>query len=196
MFQEGVYYRFGKKTLTLALSRSFSFLIFAVLAFMVLFFARGKVALLSIAHQGTFLTLFDSILKNITFYGMIALGIIFVILVFSAWLDYQSREFMLDQYALRIRSGIFSRHEITIPYGEIQNVNMNETFSGRMMGVVELLVLTAGHEDKGEESSGIFQMIDRNVATNLQDELLRRASASNFHFGSGAPASSIPSHVE
>ena len=84
---------------------------------------------------------------------------------------------MLDDDALKVRHGIFSREEIAIPYRQIQDVDIDEDITDRIWGVCRLVILTAGHEDEPRpegESEGILPVIDKTLAQQLQAELLRR----------------------
>jgi uncharacterized membrane protein YdbT with pleckstrin-like domain len=177
MFTEGVYYRFGSKTFTATLLGFLPFCIVGIIGLILFsYLPQGVTAILGVTRSMPLLPTVEKIAHFIDLYGSIVLALIFLGLLIDAWLDYSSREFMLDHYALRVRTGFLSRREVAIPYDQIQNVNLNESVAGRMYGVSELLVLTAGHEDQGEESSGIFKTIDRSLALSLQDELLKRSS--------------------
>lgn len=177
MFTEGVYYRLGTKTLIFSLLRLVPLIVFGIAAIIILSYAPSGVSqVLGAVNSSSILPFVETIVHYGTFYGSLLLVLLVIILILNACIDYVTKEFMLDRYALRIRSGFLSRQEITIPYDQIQNVNMNESIIGRIFGVSELIVLTAGNEDDGEESSGTFSTIDRSWAVTLQDELLKRSS--------------------
>ena len=95
----------------------------------------------------------------------------------QAWYLYSSHVFMLDDYALHIRSGILNRNEVAIPYRQIQDVSLDESYIERMFGVSELNIMTAGHEDnKRDKSSAEFPLIGKVLAVALQEELSKRSS--------------------
>ncbi len=103
--------------------------------------------------------------------------VIFLITLIVAWLIYINYLFMLSDDALKIRRGVFSREEIAIPYRQIQDVDIDQSFVDRIWGVARLVVLTAGHEDEPQpegESEGILPVIDKKLAEQLQAELLKR----------------------
>lgn len=104
----------------------------------------------------------------------------FIIIVgaIRGWIKYVSCTFVLGEYALIIRRGILSKRETSIPYRQIQNVDISQSFSNRMMGVSKLVILTAGHDDNDNtgESEGIFDVIQSSVASELQEELLKRTN--------------------
>ena len=118
--------------------------------------------------------------------GYVVLGawllfaLILIVTLLAAYLSYIGYEFMLDDDALKIRRGILSKEEIAIPYRQIQDVDIDQSFSDRMWGVARLAILTAGHEGEkngegADESEGVFPAIDRVLAESLQTELLKRA---------------------
>ena len=111
-------------------------------------------------------------------YASIVLMCYVILLILLAWYDYSAHKFMMDEYSLHIRDGILSRRETAIPFRQIQDVDLKETYTHRIFGVAEFHILTAGHgdsEDRGELSSGVFRLIDRRYATELQKELLGKA---------------------
>jgi uncharacterized membrane protein YdbT with pleckstrin-like domain len=69
-----------------------------------------------------------------------------------------------------------SKKEISIPYRQIQDINIEQTFYFKMMGVSKLVVLTAGSDDndKEGEAEGIFEVIDSSVAEKIREELLQK----------------------
>ncbi len=111
-----------------------------------------------------------------------ALYLIFVLFIIvgvvMSWLDYISCNFTLDENAFIIRRGILNKKEVSIPYRQIQDIDIEQTFNNKMLGVSKLVVLTAGNDDndKEGESEGIFEVIDSKVAEQLRDDLLQRAN--------------------
>ena len=161
MFTQGIYYKFGRNVFIISLIRRLLAVLLMVIAmvfiqaFLPIGFIAGYIFLGLVAYAG--------------------------VVVMSAWYEYSYHEFKLDEYALVIRSGIVNRREISIPYRQIQNVDMNSSYAERAFGVAELFVLTSGNEDRGsegkdEESSAIFPLVNHDYAVELQRELLKRAN--------------------
>ena len=66
-----------------------------------------------------------------------------------------------------------------MPYRQIQDVDIEEDITDRILGVCRLVILTAGHEDEPKsegESEGVLPVIDKTLAEQLQTELLKRAN--------------------
>ncbi len=98
--------------------------------------------------------------------------------VIISWLDYISCSFTLDDFAFKITRGIFGKREISIPYRQIQDINIEQSFSNKMLGVSTLVVLTAGNDndDKEGEAEGVFRVIDSRVAEQIRENILQKAS--------------------
>ncbi len=179
MFTEGIYYRFGTRTFIISLFRHAIIIFVGICILVGASYLPELIGSLPALPGGTTSIGLDSmqpIINTIISYGSILLGVIALFLVLIEWINYESHKFMLDHYALRVRSGWLARSEVAIPYTEIQTVNLNESLIGRMWGVSGMSILTGGSEDRGEESSGSFHAIDNTIARALQEELLRRSS--------------------
>jgi uncharacterized membrane protein YdbT with pleckstrin-like domain len=96
--------------------------------------------------------------------------------VFLSWLNYISCTFILGDLSFVIKRGILSKKIETIPYKQIQDITIEQSFSSRLMGVCKLVILTAGNDnnDKEKESEGVFGVIDINIAKNLQSTILQK----------------------
>jgi putative membrane protein len=95
-----------------------------------------------------------------------------------SWLQYISCTFALEENSFNIRRGIFSKKEVSIPYRQVQDVDIDQTFFNKLMGVSKLVILTAGNDDNDEEgeAEGIFEVIDADVAEKLREDILRRTN--------------------
>jgi len=100
-----------------------------------------------------------------------------------AWLTYINYVFLMAEDSFKIKRGILNKTENAIPYRQIQNVDIERSFMFQMLGLSRLIILTAGHEDEtpkgtpsvSDEAEGVIPAIDKNLAEQLQTELLKRA---------------------
>jgi uncharacterized membrane protein YdbT with pleckstrin-like domain len=121
-------------------------------------------------------------LLNVALLGafvLIVLAILFAVLLAS--IDYLTYHFMLDENALRIEQGLLNKSEISIPYRQIQDVDLEQSFIHMMLGVARVAVLTAGHEGKSPEDTSddseiALPIIDKPRAEIIRTELLKRAN--------------------
>ena len=113
--------------------------------------------------------------------GMAFWIIAFIFAFLAASLDYYSYQFFLDTDALKIKRGVINKDEISIPYRQIANVNVEQTLLHQLLGVARIAILTAGHEDKNGDteedfSEGALPVIAKEEAEKLRDVLISRAN--------------------
>ncbi len=163
------YQTLGKKTYWLFVSKwletPFAFLIGAVV---VSFVRRTSVVPAQYQHVVA--------IGSLALFGLSVVS--FFISISVARFAYRSQGFCLSDDALKIRRGVFTKQEIAIPYRQIQNVDVERTFFQQIAGVSKLVIVTAGSDDEKteqNESKGILENLDKEVAVALQEELLRRA---------------------
>jgi uncharacterized membrane protein YdbT with pleckstrin-like domain len=158
MFTQGVYYKCGRNVYLISLLKQLPVVVLALIILVVI--AR-----------------LPAVVSQAFWWGLLLLIIYMAIAAIQAWYLYSSHVFMLDDYALHIRSGILNRNEVAIPYRQIQDVSLDESYIERMFGVSELNIMTAGHEDnKRDKSSAEFPLIGKVLAVALQEELSKRSS--------------------
>ena len=111
--------------------------------------------------------------------ALLIIGILFLLYaLISSWIEYIGVKFMFDEFAFHIQKGILSKSEIAIPYRQIQNVNREQSFNEKAWNIARVIVETAGTDDvRNAKSGGVLPILDANLATMLQQELLRRSSA-------------------
>lgn len=105
-------------------------------------------------------------------FPVIALGVLI-----NIW-RYFSVQYKLEEDVLKYRRGLISVDEVSIPYLKIEDVDLDQSVIGRIIGVASISVITAGREEKGasSETEAIFHMMDIGKARSLQSELLSRGS--------------------
>jgi uncharacterized membrane protein YdbT with pleckstrin-like domain len=114
--------------------------------------------------------------------GFLLFILLAAVLLLSAWLEYISFKYYLDDNAFKIQTGIININEISILYHQIQNVDVDRPLLYRMMGMSRLVIFTAAHEDEKthpqehDETEAIIDLIDNTQAESLQQELLSRSN--------------------
>jgi uncharacterized membrane protein YdbT with pleckstrin-like domain len=184
-FTNGTYYKFGLKAFYYSLVCDGIIFFIGVIAVILVSFSLGVGSPAGL----------DVLLPGLILMFLYAIGALSM-----AKYNYACHQFMLDDYALHIRTGIVNRSEMSIPYRQIQDVNIEESYIERMFGVASLSVLTAGHEDTAyakageagvpeEESSGFFQQVERAYADELQKVLMRSSNIQQVVATNPAPVS-------
>ena len=112
--------------------------------------------------------------------GFLLFIILCLILILTAWLQYISFAFAFDDAAFKTRHGIFNLTEISIPYRQIQDIDISRPLSYRLLGMSRIVILTAGREDtdnpERDHSESTIDLIENKIALELQHELLERST--------------------
>lgn len=122
-------------------------------------------------------------LTNILIIGLFIITFfILVINIVLSWLKYKSCYFIVGENTFTVKTGLFNKIENSIPYQQIQNMNIEQSFSYRMMGICELHILTAGNDnnDKEGEAGVNLKVIDMNVAKKLREVVLQKTNIKNI----------------
>jgi uncharacterized membrane protein YdbT with pleckstrin-like domain len=119
----------------------------------------------------------DSLFSYIAFGGVILFTFLLFVLFIAAFLEYYGLSFMFDQGGFKTRKGIFHLNEQSIPFQQIQNVDIKRPLLYRFLGVSRMVILTAGRDDipsDGHDSNSIvIDLIDKYQAEEIHDELLK-----------------------
>lgn len=105
------------------------------------------------------------------------LAIIFICFGFVvSSLQYRFFVFTLEEFGLHLRKGILNVEEITIPYRQMQDVDVTRSILYRLLGLSRLVVFSAGHEqpDEPEQTDTLFDPIDSDIAEEIRIILDRR----------------------
>lgn len=104
--------------------------------------------------------------------------------VIIAFFQYIAYEFMLDEHALKIRSGIINIEVEAVPFRQIQSVDVERDLLYRVIGISRLVIFTSATEDPGtgEKAEVVIPAIDKNVGYAIQEELLKRANIERVTF--------------
>jgi putative membrane protein len=172
---EEVYHTMGKKT----------FWIFFLERVHAAFILLLLTIVLFVLSQQAFLTLTK--ISDLANYVMMAAWIclalfivVFAITLLIAWLIYKNYKFCLGDDSLKIKRGILNKEEVAIPYRQIQDVDLRRDISFQIMGLSQIVILTAGHDEDekpgDDDSEGILPALDKDLAEWMQAELLKRAN--------------------
>lgn len=131
----------------------------------------------------TVTTLFPVIGANIENFGSMFIPLIFFLaillgsvgIVLSA-LRYHFYVFTLEEFGIKLRQGVLRVVEISIPYRQMQNVDVTRSLVYRFFGLSRLVILSAGHEqaEEGDQTDTVFDPIDSEIAEEIRILLGRR----------------------
>lgn len=94
-------------------------------------------------------------------------------------------KFTLDEHAFRLQRGLFRIREITFPYNQISNVNIEQPYHYRMLGLAQLDIISSSDNSstrkKKKQNAYLIPLIDKSIAKELRLQLMRYGS------GKGSP---------
>ena len=99
----------------------------------------------------------------------------FLIGYIVAVIEYRNYTFTLDEFDLRMNRGILNKKILSVPYRQIQDLNIERTILMRILGLSSLVIQSAGHEDNVEHgmSEVILQPIEKDIAEDVLVQLQR-----------------------
>jgi len=109
--------------------------------------------------------------------GVFVISLILIIVGFIiGWLEYINYAYTLSEFDLRMRRGVLNRREISIPYRQIQDVDIDRNFANILLGLSRIVMQTAAHEEADEKgmTEVVLEPVDKAIALDLRDILERR----------------------
>ena len=167
------------------------FLLFVVFIFYLMrnLLLTGLAQSLSTIWPGDVYKLFDSFLQIVVFIAYIFAGLGIVL----AYLQYYFFTFTLAEFDIRLQKGVLTIEKITIPYRQIQDVDVTRSIMYRIFGVSRLVIMSAGHENPEEKDADrtIFDPIDADMAEEIRLLLERRVGVQVIETEAEADAEEI-----
>ena len=113
----------------------------------------------------------------------IVLCIIIVVAVFFlGWLEYFRYGIFLDEKNIKISRGLFSTEQIGIPYRRIQDMRISRSLVDQFIGISNIIISIVAEEDeKTSPDSIILPSLDKKIAEELHDIVLKRAQVEQIH---------------
>lgn len=111
--------------------------------------------------------------------GIFIVSIILIIIgLLVSYIKYISCDFTMDENAFSIRRGFLTKREVSIPYRQIQNINIEQSLRSKMLGIGKLVILTEGDRNESNEGSkeGVFEVIDYDLAHRVREYILGRTN--------------------
>lgn len=105
---------------------------------------------------------------------LLYLVLFMVILLLTAYMRYRNFLFYIDDSAQSfvLESGVFNKAKVLIPLDKIQQVNINQSFINKLVGVFSVEVESAGSKEK----EVVIDSVSYAVAQALRSELIRYIS--------------------
>lgn len=96
-------------------------------------------------------------------------------LAWSYW-KFRNIRFSLQEFDFKMKSGILEKKEVSIPYRQIQSVDIVRSLTHQMLGLSKLVMLTAGHEENDEHKLAevVLEPVDKGFAEEIRNALQER----------------------
>lgn len=132
---------------------------------------------LSGAAAGPYLGQINLLLETLIWIILPLLLLFFLVWVF---LTFNSYRYELTEREFRKEYGVIRKKYVSIPYEQVQNVDIYRDVAERLLGLSELHIQTAGMSEGAKQTSaeGILPGLAKDEAENLRSELIKRASLS------------------
>lgn len=170
--EHGVYYGFGRKSFMAKLVKKMA------IPLGILF--MSAVMLVMNSNQS------DGLLIQIAYFGIIGACVLGIVQFIIAYLDHLGTKFMISANALYIRSGIFNRREISVPFKHINNIHQFQSVSDRMLSVATCSIEVMDDEvatSNIEKFSGDIYMheVDVSLLQPLREAILSHANTQRMY---------------
>jgi uncharacterized membrane protein YdbT with pleckstrin-like domain len=176
MIELGAEHRLGRKSFFLLLSHKTGVGLVLVLVSLILLAASGEIiqgiagamSLGSHATPAGAATISAGVSYVISAFFLV--GLILSLVGFIACrLQYDNYTYSFGEFDLRLKKGIFNKKETSIPYRQIQDVNIERSLGHQMLGLSKVTMMTAGHEEAGEQ--GMSQIVLEPIEKELAEEV-------------------------
>ena len=157
------YQKFGKKTLFVLVVKKCALAAFILLV-LIIFIIAG--------------------LTTIILPAAIIFIIVSLITFLAGWFEYTHYEIFIGEDGLKIKKGTAKVEETGIPYRYIKEVKIERKLMGQLMGVSSVIITVLGEEEGqplSKESEIILPSIDKNIAVQIQDEILKKSKVEKIN---------------
>jgi putative membrane protein len=125
--------------------------------------------------NGTLASISSAVSSVILGLFLVSIMVILVSIII-ALLEYRNYAFTFEEFDLKMRRGIFDRREVSLPYRQIQDVDIERDVSHQLLGLSKLVLMTAGHEEAGEHEMAevLLEPLDKEAAEEIRAMLQRK----------------------
>ncbi|TBX69944.1 PH domain-containing protein [Flavobacterium silvisoli] len=99
--------------------------------------------------------IFDAEIRENTFFLIIALIVLLVLVIIFARLSFCKRGYVFRNHDVIYRTGIIATNTVIIPYNRVQHVALHEGFVARFFGLAKVEIFTAGGKGSDIQIPGI-----------------------------------------
>ena len=173
----------GRKTMILMLIQGLIPCVLFLFVVIALSFIKNRISFGDSSSLDILYQLIPAVDPNVSVLGNIIIPVLFFLAIILGgigvlvnYLRYVCFKFTLEEFGLRMRKGVLRVEEISIPYRQMQNVDVTRPLFYRILGLSRLVILSAGHEqiEEGDQTDTVFDPIDSEIAEEIRTLLGRR----------------------
>lgn len=124
----------------------------------------------------------DSAVSTATLWWILTIPVLLFTFIWAK-LTYRFYRYELTDAGFRKELGVITKKYVTIPYDRIQNVDIYRGILARVLGLSDLNIQTAGASGQTSRSEGRLPALSHEVAEQLRDELIQRATKAKKNQG-------------
>jgi len=164
------YTKLGHKTLNLLiLKRSANLLFFLLpILLLIIFWNFIPTEYLSIANW-----LIIGLTALFIFYGLI--------IILLGWLEYKHYKILINDETVVIYRGLFSEEDVGLPFRRIKQADIERSLMSQIFGVSNICLTITGEEDDAAKNIIILPLIDKKLAQEIQDIILKKAEVEEIN---------------
>jgi uncharacterized membrane protein YdbT with pleckstrin-like domain len=105
------------------------------------------------------------------------LGTVSLVMSFlTSHVNYRNYTFTFEEFGMRLKRGLWKTIEVTIPYRQMQSVEIERRMLHHLTGTSGLIINSAGYEDPGtdQETDIVLDPIDMHLAEDVRVMLQRK----------------------
>ena len=141
--------------------------------------AEGLVGLVTAmgSHASTLAPTISSYVSGVALVFLLLSVVLFAFGYAMSRLEHVNYTFTMEEFDLKLKRGILNIKEVSIPYRQIQSVDITRPIAYQLFGVSRLVMITAGHDDKKDghdETDTVFDPIDTDLAEEIRLMLQRK----------------------
>ena len=120
-------------------------------------------------------------LYTVVQYGWVLVSALFICLGITGLLEYDSTRFTLTNSALSVSTGMMTHKETTIPFSQVDTMDISDTPTLRMFGLCSFVIKTSAQNSVAPSkdnslSDAILPIIPTTLAKELQNQILSISS--------------------
>ncbi len=135
------------------------------------------IGLALLALAGTFKLVIPATIVNDAVIGVFLLAVIAIVMgLITARVEYDKYTFTFEEFGMKLRRGRMRIVEVTIPYRQMQDINIERGILHQMSSTSKVIISTASNEadEKKNETDIVLEPVAKDTAEEIRLMLMRK----------------------